>query len=120
MCSAVCLVCAAATLGLHRRFHPAAATRRWTGPVAAAGLALGLLCAVALAQYGPLGRPGAAMLVNEVSLRSVPTDADTAQSERLVPAGSVVSIERQFLGWLEVRRANGETGWLRTSGLVPL
>ena len=57
---------------------------------------------------------------NPTQLRRVPTDADTPQTERPLPAGSLVTIEREFLTWRQVRRANGETGWLRTTTLVDL
>ena len=113
-------VCSAAGVGLRRRFSGAAGGRAWTGPVAVASLAAALLSAVALSEYGNLGTPAAAMLSEDARLRSVPTDADTPQTERPIPAGSLVTIEREFLTWRQVRRANGETGWLRTTTLVDL
>ena len=88
--------------------------------MAVASLAAALLSAVALSEYGNLGTPAAAMLSEDARLRSVPTDADTPQTERPIPAGSLVTIEREFLTWRQVRRANGETGWLRTTTLVDL
>ncbi|MFN8641049.1 MAG: hypothetical protein U0802_05080 [Candidatus Binatia bacterium] len=35
-------------------------------------------------------------------------------------AGSVVLAERDFLGWARVTCADGATGWVRRSALVPI
>ena len=86
-----------------------------------AGGALGIgLALLALLQYGALANPGAAMVAQATTLRSVPTEAGSAQQQTPLAAGTVVVMQKDFLGWVKVARSSGETGWLRGSDLVPL
>jgi hypothetical protein len=81
------------------------------------GIALALF---ALQQYGPLANLNAAIVAQATALRAVPTDAGSAQQPAPLASGTVVVTQKAFLGWVKVARANGETGWLRGSDLVPL
>ena len=83
--------------------------------VAVAGLALG-----SVQQYGALGDPDAAMVATSGVLRSVPTEAQSAQAQRPIAAGTVVVKGAEFLGWLKVVLPSGESGWLRARSVVPL
>jgi len=53
-------------------------------------------------------------------LRSVPTEAEPAAQQKPLPAGTLVVVEGDFLGWTKVELDGGETGWLRRGDLVPL
>jgi hypothetical protein len=82
---------------------------------------VGMLTALAaLHRYGPLADVRAAVVAGAPSLRSVPTDAEQPQQQRPLAAGTVVIVERDFLGWVKVNLGDGETGWLRHADLVPL
>jgi len=114
------LGCAAAGLGLWRRFRGGGPPAGLARAAAATGALLALAAVVALRTYGPLADPAAALLVREARLRSVPTDAEAPQAERPLAAGALVVVRGQFLGWRRVHRANGEEGWLREAALIPL
>ena len=70
--------------------------------------------------YGPLADPAAALVAANPILRSVPTDAEPPQQQKPLPAGTLVVVERDFLGWTKVYLRSGESGWLRRGDLVPL
>jgi len=78
-----------------------------------------LLSFLALRSYGTLAHPDAAIVWKKGVLRSIPTDADTQQT-KVLSSGSVVQVEKRFLGWLKIRMSNNETGWVRQHGIVPL
>jgi hypothetical protein len=70
-------------------------------------------------QYGLFADPAAAMLIRSAQVRSIPTEV----SEQIIleaPAGLAGVIEKEFLGWRQVRFASGQSGWVRKSVLVPL
>jgi len=50
----------------------------------------------------------------------VPTDAEQKQQQKPLAAGTLVVVERDFLGWVKVGLRGGESGWLRHADLVPL
>ncbi|MCK6553093.1 hypothetical protein L6Q96_00680 [Candidatus Binatia bacterium] len=112
------LLMSASALALYRRHRgkPLRPAR------AAATLLPGIIslaaAATALHTYGPLSAPNAAMVAAETSLRSVPTAV--AQVEKPIAAGGIVNIDRRFLDWVQVTRAGGEVGWLRSTDVVPL
>ena len=83
--------------------------------------AFGILVALlALRQYGPLANRDAAVVAQTTVLRSVPTDAENTQQQTPLAAGTVVMMQKDFLGWVRIARSNGETGWLRRADVVPL
>lgn len=89
---------------------------------------LATLVAVALAAagtfslhtYGTLADPHAVFVWEATTLRSVPTEADTAQKTSPLSAGSIAVVEKTFLGWTKLSFPGGQTGWVRTETLVPL
>jgi BatD DUF11 like domain len=114
------ILCGGGALLLRRRYRPAPA-RSWVGAAAlVAGIALGGTSALALRAYGPLADPQAALVAGQPVLRSVPTDAETAPQQKPLAAGTLVVVERDFLGWVKVGLRSGETGWLRHGDIVPL
>jgi len=116
---------AAATLacvGLGALVHARHRRRRPPRAAAAAALAGGVglgVALLALSAWGELADPRAAVLGSAASLRSVPTEA-VEQAERRLEPGLLVTEERRFLGWSEVRASNGDRGWLRSDGLTLL
>lgn len=96
----------------------------WGVPAAAATSLLAVLLAAAatysLRTYGPLANPAAVFVWEATTLRSVPTDADTAQKVTPLSAGSVAVVEKTFLGWTKLSFPGGQSGWVRNEALVPL
>lgn len=85
--------------------------------VAALGAVTALL---SLSTYGTL-RDGRAVIVwHQATLRSIPTEADTAQTTTALGAGSIAVIDKTYLGWLRLAFVNGQTGWVRQEDVVRL
>jgi len=87
--------------------------------MAAVGLGVVVAGTTALWRYGPLADPQAAMVVTATQLNSIPTDAVEKQKSVPIAPGTVVVIERSFLGWDKVQARGDTTGWLRREALVP-
>jgi hypothetical protein len=117
--AACILLCTGGAPTLRHRYRGYA--RRGAAYGLVIGGAVGVSVALmALQQYGPLANENTAVVARETVLRSVPTEAETAQRQTSLAAGSVVLMQKDFLGWVRIARDNGETGWLRSSDLVPL
>jgi hypothetical protein len=114
------LFCSGAARLLLQRYRSAPRYRWLTLAPLLAGAVIGGSAAVGLRAYGPLADPRAALVVEQPLLRSVPTDAEQSQRQRLLAAGTLVVVEQDFLGWVKVGLRGGETGWLRRGDLVPL
>jgi tetratricopeptide (TPR) repeat protein len=100
--------------GAHSRaLKPAA----WTlGALALAVLALSVF---SLRLYSPTSDIRAALVWKQSTLRSIPTEADTAQKTTPLAAGSVAIVDKTFLGWSRLAFPNGQTGWVRKEELRP-
>lgn len=70
--------------------------------------------------YGPATDARAAIIWRAGTLRSIPTEADTAQKTTPLAAGSLAQIDQSFLGWRHLRFAAGQSGWVRAEDLVPI
>lgn len=70
--------------------------------------------------YATAADTSAAVIWRPGMLRSIPTEADTAQKTTALPAGSVGLTSKTFLGWTQLTFENGQTGWVRKDDLVPL
>lgn len=113
----------AASLGVVLRARHRARWGRASGislAMAAAGLLLIAASASGLERYGPLSDPDAVFVIEEAPLRNVPTDSALPRGEVGLHAGEVGRRLRNFLGWSEFARSNGERGWVRRTSLVPL
>jgi hypothetical protein len=92
--------------------------------VALASIAGGVLvagvAAIALHEYDIYADPRAALVAESAPLHALPTDAEAADGLPSLTAGTPVIAERAFLGWTQVRGADGRAGWLRRGQLVPL
>jgi hypothetical protein len=119
--TAAVLICAGGAVGLRNAYAGGAdARRRWLARLPTmGGLALAGSALLALQQYGVLANPAAAVVAQETVLRSVPTDAQEAQAQHQILPGSVVLLQKDFLGWIRVALPSGETGWLRRDAIVP-
>lgn len=98
--------------------------RRGARPLALVLVLLGLLSgAAALASlhaFGLAANRRAALIWQPSMLRSVPTEADSTQKTSALPAGTLAVVEKEFLGWRQVRFQDGDTGWIRSEDLVQL
>ncbi len=95
-------------------------------PVRAAGQSMAGVGAVvvitsllALSAYGQFAHPHAAMIVHPTQLHSIPTDAAEKQQSVPISPGTIVTIERSFLGWEKVRHRTGSGGWVRRESVLP-
>ncbi len=96
----------------------------WGAPVAILAGVVAMLLAAAgtfsLHTYGELANPGAVFVWEATTLRSIPTDADTAQKTSPLSAGSIAVVEKSFLGWTKLSFPGGQSGWVRTETIIPL
>ena len=87
-------------------------------------LALGICTAITSLgcwlNYGPATDARAAVIWRAGTLRSIPTEADTAQKTTPLAAGSLAQIDQSFLGWRHLRFEAGQSGWVRAEDLVPI
>ncbi len=97
--------------------------RRGPGPALATMLAgvVGVGVSAAMVDtWGALGERGAAFVREPTAARSLPTELADDQVEVALEAGRVVVAEHRFLGWVQVRLANGDVGWVRGETLSPV
>ena len=80
-------------------------------------LAAGIL---SLRLYSPTHDLRAALVWKQTTLRSIPTEADTAQKTTPLSAGSIAVVDKTYLGWSRLAFQNGQTGCIRTEELRPL
>lgn len=101
-----------------------AAAGRWLKPVSwtvfGIALLIGAAAGLSLRLYGVAADPRAAVAWHPTTLRSIPTEADTAQKVSQLSAGSLAVIDKTFLGWVRLAFADGQTGWVRQEDIVPL
>lgn len=118
---AAALVGVAAALLLFRAYGHAP---RWlTAPAAIcvlAALVATTAALVSLERYGLAKDARAALVWHTTVLRSIPTEADTAQKTTPLPAGSLAVVDRSFLGWIRLAFPDGQTGWVRSEDVVRL
>ncbi len=97
-------------------------SNNWMRPTALAVILLAFVVALgalmSLRLYGETADPRAAIAWHQVLLRSIPTEADTQQKTSSLPAGSLAIVDKEFLGWVRLAFANGQTGWVRQQDIV--
>ncbi len=84
------------------------------------GILTGSAGAAGWRAYGLTADTAAVIVPRPGTLRSIPTEADTAQKTTQLAAGSVAVADKTFLGWSRLAFPNGQTGWVRTEELVPI
>ncbi len=92
----------------------------WATVLLIAGLGFGTIATTGLLAYGITANDQAVLVARAGTLRSIPTEADTAQKTTPLPAGSLAIADRTFLGWLRLSFENGQTGWVRKDEVVAL
>lgn len=75
---------------------------------------------LSLQRYGLATDARTAVVWHATTLRSIPTEADTAQKTSPLAAGSLAIIDRSFLGWIRLVFPDGQTGWVRNEDVVRL
>ncbi len=102
-------------------FGPRARWQTWAaGALGGAAVALGIVSAHGWRSYGELADERAVIAWQQGTLRSIPTEADTAQQTTTLAAGSVARVNKTFFGWSRLAFANGQTGWVRAEDVVPV
>ena len=114
-------------LALSLAFIVLHAYRRTTGPLVYGPYAALVVCAALAASaltgwlaYGPVNNAHAAIAWRAGTLRSIPTEADTAQKTTPLAAGSLARVDQTFLGWRHLTFEAGQSGWVRAEDLVPV
>lgn len=79
--------------------------------------AAAILCRL---EYGIAADSRAVVAWHTGTLRSIPTEADTAQKTTTLAAGSIAIVDKTYLGWTRLAFENGQTGWVRKDEVVPL
>jgi tetratricopeptide (TPR) repeat protein len=99
---------------------------RWLKPSAITlftlAAVLGSAAGFSLRVYSPLNDARAVIVWHDTTLRSIPTEADTAQKTTPLPAGTVAIVNHTFIpgAWARLSFPNGQTGWLRQEDLVAI
>ncbi len=114
----------AAALGwlLFNAYGRKSRARTWAGLVIGAIVTVvGIVAIFGVVAYGETADARAAISWQAGVLRSIPTEADTAQKTSSLPPGSIAIVDKTFLGnWDHLVFANGQTGWVRKEDVVPL
>ncbi len=84
------------------------------------GVVLALLSSTVLHRYGLVRDEAAALVWQNTTLRSIPTEADATQKTAALPTGTLLRVDKAFVGWRHITLSNGESGWVRASDLVML
>ncbi len=104
-------------------YGPRRAGIRWTAVglfiVASAGSAAAISSLLA---YGTAASTSAVVVARAGTLRSIPTEADTAQKTSPLAPGALALTDLSFLKgrWIRLVFENGQTGWVRKDDVVPL
>lgn len=80
--------------------------------------AFGAVAVFGVAAYGQAIDTRAVISWRAGTLRSIPTEADTAQKTTPLSAGTLAIADKDFLGWYRLAFENGQTGWVRKEELV--
>jgi hypothetical protein len=119
--AAAALLCALALGGLLAVGYGVGSVR-WGKPAAlvllVAALVLATAAAISWRAFGSAHDERAVIVWRAGTLRSIPTEADTAQKTTPLGAGSVAVADKTFLGWVRLSFDNGQTGWVRKDEIV--
>lgn len=107
-----------AVIALYARARSRAIRRTGIG-LALAGAIVSTAALTAFDRYGLLAQPTAALTSTPTELRSIPTDLAEEQQTTPIAAGTVVVVQRSFLGWEQVLTGNGSVGWIRAEATTP-
>jgi hypothetical protein len=115
------LLAAAIAILLLRAYRGAHRAWKWvSASIGVAALVLAALSVNGILAYGAAAHPESAIVARATTLRSIPTEADTAQKTTPLAAGGLALIDRSFLGWHRLAFEGGQTGWVRKEDVVPV
>ncbi|MFM8336931.1 MAG: BatD family protein [Opitutaceae bacterium] len=115
------LLATALVILLLRAYRGAHRAWKWiSASIGVAALALAALSVNGILAYGAAAHPESAIVARATTLRSIPTEADTAQKTTPLAAGGLALIDRSFLGWHRLAFEGGQTGWVRKEDVVPV
>lgn len=72
----------------------------------------------AVHQFGLTKEDNAAIVWQNSTLRSIPTEADATQKTAALPTGTLGLVDKSYFGWKHLQLENGEGGWVRSEDLV--
>jgi hypothetical protein len=84
------------------------------------GITLAACASAGVRAYGLAAKDSAIIVARASTLRSIPTEVDTAQKSSPLSAGSLAVTDRSFLGWRRLVFDHGQTGWVRKEEIVPI
>jgi hypothetical protein len=90
------------------------------GALLVLSVAGGVVSTFGFLAYGISGDVRAVVVARSGTLRSIPTEADTAQKTAALPGGSMAVVDQTFLGWVRLAFGNGQTGWVRQEEVVAI
>ncbi|MBE34241.1 MAG: hypothetical protein CMI16_01555 [Opitutaceae bacterium] len=70
--------------------------------------------------YGIAADPQVALVWQDSTLFSIPTEVESTQQTTALSAGSMGTMDNTFLGWTRLTFPNGQTGWVRKDDLVKI
>jgi hypothetical protein len=89
------------------------------GVLAASAILAGAATA-GVKSYGITANADSVIVARPALLRSIPSEAETAQKTSPLAVGSTALADKTFLGWRRLNFENGQTGWVRKDDIVPL
>jgi len=104
-------------------YGPRRAGIRWTAVGLFILASAGSVAAISsLLAYGTAASTSAVVVARAGTLRSIPTEADTAQKTSPLAPGALALTDLSFLNgrWIRLVFENGQTGWVRKDDVVPL
>lgn len=70
--------------------------------------------------YEMLASPQSVLVTEEIKLRTIPSDLSVDQIETRLREGTIGLVSQAFLGWRKIKAPNGDIGWIRKEGIIPL
>lgn len=94
---------------------------RWVAvTLFAIATAASVLATTSFLTYGIMAHKSAVIVARTGTLRSIPTEADTAQKTSPLAPGALALADKTFLEgrWVRLAFENGQTGWVRKEDIV--
>ncbi len=88
--------------------------------IAVCSLSVLTISQISWSAYGDLRHADAAILLQPVNLLPEPTDLVPNEESSPLQSGTIVRVNREFLGWLQVQNAAGKHGWVRATTAMSL
>ncbi len=108
-------------LMLWNTYGPRRGSVRWiAATVFVLATAASALATSSLLTYGIMANESAVIVARTGTLRSIPTEADTAQKTSALAPGALALADKSFLEgrWIRLAFENGQTGWVRKEDVV--